>query len=225
VTIVELLCLEVCAESIAFTFTPSPPLATVFEVPSVCTEFGFGPLAPVLLVFTEEATFGPLPDETFGFVKDEVDAPNVEDDKDEVAGIDVEEEGIKVLLLFLVVSKELVVDDETRFELDFKFKTVDGISEFIKLLSSLVSRIGLAFVIAFVFELGAISVDLRSSFGCLFIGGLDMTLNEDGGSRCLIGIGAILSISFPFSFMDFFLSGSPYSSDSDSLVMSASSCT
>jgi len=214
----------VCAESTAFTFTLSPPLATVFEVPSICTEFGFGPLAPVLLVFAEEATFCPLP--ASGFVRDEVDAPNVEDGNDEVAGTDAEEEeGIKVLLLFLVVSKELVVDDENeaRFGLDFKFEAVDGLSRFIKLFPSLVLRIGLTFVIAFVFELGAISVGLRSSFEYLFIGSLDMTLNEDGGSRCLIGIGAILSISFPF--MDFFLSGSPYSSDSDSLVMSASSCT
>jgi len=214
----------VCAESTAFTFTLSPPLATVFEVPSICTEFGFGPLAPVLLVFAEEATFCPLP--ASGFVRDEVDAPNVEDGNDEVAGTDAEEEeGIKVLLLFLVVSKELVVDDENeaRFGLDFKFEAVDGLSRFIKLFPSLVLRIGLTFAIAFVFELGAISVGLRSSFEYLFIGGLDMTLNEDGGSRCLIGIGAILSISFPF--MDFFLSGSPYSSDSDSLVMSASSCT
>jgi len=215
----------VYTESTAFTFTPSP-LATVFEVPSACTESGFGPLAPVLLVFAEELTFGPLPDETFGFGRDEVDTPNVEDDNDEVAGIDAEE-GIKVLLLFLVVSKELVVDDENeaRFGLDFKFETTDGLSGFIKLFPSLVLRIGLAFVIALVFELGAVSVGLRSSFEYLFIGGLDMTLNEDGGSRCLIGIGAILSTSFPFfSFMDFFLSGSPYSSDSDSLVMSASSC-
>jgi len=202
VTIVELLCLGICAGS-AFTFTPSLPLVTGFEVPSVRTEFGFGPLAPVLAV---EATFGPRPDKTFGFVRDEVDAPNVEDD--EVAGIDVEEEGIRVLLLFLVVSKELVVDDENeaRFELDFK--TVDGLSEFIKLLPSLAPR--LAFEIEFVFGLGVASVGLRSSFQCLFIGGLDMTLNEDGGSRCLIGIGAILSISFPFfSFIDFFFSGSP----------------
>jgi len=213
----------VCAESTAFTFTPSPPVATFFEVPSICTEFGFGPLAPVLLVFAEEATFCPLP--ASGFVRDEVDAPNVEDVNDEVAGTDAEEEGIKVLLLFLVVSKELVVDDENeaRFGLDFKFEAVDGLSRFIKLFPPLVLRIGLTFVIAFVFELGAISVGLRSSFEYLFIGGLDMTLNEDGGSRCLIGIGAILSVCF--SFMDFFLSGSPYSSDSDSLVMSASLCT
>jgi len=223
VTIVELLCLRVCAGSTDLTLILLPPLAMVFKTPSVFTELDFEQLVSVLLVFDRETTLNSPLDGVFGFVKDE-DAPkNVEDDGEEAARVDVAEEGIRVLLLFLVVLEELVVDgeNEVRFELGFKFETVDRLSEITELFPLPALDFVLAFVLAFVFKLAAISVDCRSSFRCLLIGGLDMTLNEDGGSRCLISIGAILSVSFPF--FSFFLSGSPYPSDSDSLVKPASS--
>jgi hypothetical protein len=89
-------------------------------------------------------------------------------------------------------GEELVVEEtkELRVELEAGLEMSVAIE--------LLALPALNFVLSFTFvlKLAEVGLDRELSSTGFCIGGLDMTLNEGWGVRCLIGIGAILSMSF-----------------------------